>query len=112
MRPKPKKSLGACLAVVLVVLAVFVAQNTNSQGGQGQEPSQEEIMQMMGPMMGTMMKNMIDAMLETMAKPETAEQLATFSKNYYDALIAKGFSKDEAMRIVTSVGMPSIPSMR
>lgn len=31
---------------------------------------------------------------------------------YYDALIKKGFSKDEALKIVTSVGMPSMPSMQ
>ncbi len=63
-------------------------------------------------MMAKMMESMMEAMFTTMAKPQTAEQLATFSKNYYDALIAKGFSKEDALRIVTSVGIPSIPSMK
>ncbi len=39
---------------------------------------------------------------EVLAKPETAQNLATFVRNLYDALISKGFSKDEALRIVSS----------
>lgn len=42
------------------------------------------------------------ARAEALAKPETAQNLATFIRNLYDALIAKGFSKDDAMRIVSS----------
>jgi hypothetical protein len=40
------------------------------------------------------------ARIAVLAKPETAQQLATFIRNLYDALIAKGFAKDEALRIV------------
>ena len=53
---------------------------------------------------------MAEATMETtlwaLSKPEAAERLATFSRNYYDALIKKGFTKDEALRIVLSVGIP------
>jgi len=27
-------------------------------------------------------------------------------KNFYDALVAKGFSKEDALKIVAAVGMP------
>ena len=50
--------------------------------------AQIEAMQgMMGPMMGQMMQSMMEGTLRVLAKPETADQLATFTRNYYDALI-------------------------
>ena len=63
---------------------------------------------MMGPMMGNMMANMFESIFIIMAKPETAQRLATFTKNYYDALIAKGFSKEDALEIVKSANFPSM----
>jgi hypothetical protein len=49
-------------------------------------------------------------MLKALAKPESADQLATFMKNYRDALLAKGFTREEALQIVRGTGMPSMPS--
>lgn len=68
------------------------------------------MMEMMAPMMGLMMQNMMDGMITYMSKPETAEKLATYAKNYYDALIKKGFTKEEALKIVTSINPLSMPS--
>lgn len=77
----------------------------------GATPEQEQVemektFQQMGPAMGSMMEGMMGAMFRFLAKPETAENLATFTKNYYDALVRKGFSKEQALRIVISVGVP------
>lgn len=44
---------------------------------------------------------------ETLSKPETAEQLATFTKNYYEALLERGFTEQEALLLAQSVGMPT-----
>lgn len=44
------------------------------------------------------------ARMAVLQKPETAQALATFVRNLYDALIAKGFTKDEALRIVAGFG--------
>ncbi len=103
--------------VVAIALALFVAFiimpiDATSQERKGKEPSSDEVMSMMGPMMSNMMQVMMESMLTTMAKPQTAERLATFTKNYYDALIAKGFSKEDALKIVVSVGIPSVPMMK
>jgi hypothetical protein len=46
--------------------------------------------------------------LTALATPETAKQLAAFTRNYYEALIAKGFSKDEALKIIMSVAIPAV----
>ena len=59
-------------------------------------------------MMGMMMAQMMEGMSKAMAKPEVAENFATFMRNYYNSLIKQGFTQDEAMKIVTSSGMPSM----
>lgn len=41
-----------------------------------------------------------DAILDYQARPETAQKLARAKKVLYDALIAEGFTKDEALRII------------
>jgi hypothetical protein len=69
-------------------------------------PDMQKGLEMMGPMMGQMMSSMLDGMLVVLAKPETAQRTAAFSKNYYDALVAKGFSNEEALKIVMAHGIP------
>lgn len=53
-----------------------------------------------------MMDRMLDHMLDYLAKKNTSEKLATFQKNYYDALIAKGFTSDQAFQLVLNLGNP------
>ena len=71
----------------------------------------EEMVGAMGSMIGPMMAGMMDAVMQSIARPETAEHMASFVKNFEEALIAKGYSKDEAMEIVLATGVPSMPSM-
>jgi hypothetical protein len=97
------------VAIVLAGAALIVVLPQRAKTQSEVEP--ENIMGMMGPMMSQMMDAMTESMLSTMAKPETTERLATFARNYHDALVAKGFSEEEAIKILTSVGMPSFPSM-
>ena len=66
----------------------------------------DSAMGMMGPMMSQMAEATMAATLRALTKPEAAEQLATFSRNYYNALIKKGFTKDQALSIVMSVRVP------
>ena len=48
--------------------------------------------------------------VSAMAKPEIAEELASFTRNYYEALVAKQFSKEEALRIVAAHGFFRLPT--
>lgn len=97
------------------------AGQAQEHGGQGQvgpagrEPSPEEMAQaqammeqMMVPMMGQMMSVMLESMAKKLAEPQIAQNLATFTRNYYTALVDRGFSDEEAMRIVTSTGFPTV----
>ena len=58
------------------------------------------------------MQSMYEAVLNSvhtyLAKPETAERLASFAKNYYDALVKKGFTKEQALEIVIEAGIPTM----
>jgi hypothetical protein len=62
----------------------------------------------MTPMFGNMVESMMQGKLRVFAQQETTVLLAKFVKNFYDALIAEGFSKKEALQIVTGFGFPAI----
>ena len=53
-----------------------------------------------------------DAVLDYQAKPETAQKIAKAKKALYDALIAEGFTKDEAFRIILTNQELTIPNAK
>ena len=65
-------------------------------------------MEAVSPMFGMMMGQMIKSMAKTLADPAVAQDYATFARNYYQALVEKGFSKEEALSIVRATGLPSV----
>ena len=65
-----------------------------------------DAMSAMMPMWGRMMTAMMRGTLAVLAEPETAQQMAAFNRNYFDALVAKGFTRAEALQIVIAVGVP------
>ena len=106
-------SRAASIALVAVLFAVYAPATSAQQPTTAAKPDSA------GAAMETMLRSMMDqqtarmgqlvavtmtARLAVLAKPETAQNLATFVRNLYDALIAKGFSKDEALKIVTAFG--------
>lgn len=64
-------------------------------------------MKAMTPMFGNMARGMMQGRFAALAAPETTQQLARFARSYYEALVAEGFTKDEALQIVIAVGIPS-----
>ena len=56
------------------------------------------------------MGHMFDGLLDYLAKPETAEKAAKMTKNCVDALVKEGFSREEALRIVTAPGFLHLTS--
>jgi hypothetical protein len=51
---------------------------------------------------------MYEGLVNTLARPDVAERLATFTRNYYDALVRRGFTQNQALRIVAAVGIPAL----
>jgi len=99
---------------LLVCTLFFVLVNVVDAQERRPQPSPEGIRQQMevafgamAPMMGKMMEAMIEAQLAVISKPESAEKMAQYVKNFYEALIKHGFSKEEAFKIVTSISLPS-----
>jgi hypothetical protein len=64
-----------------------------------------QMAQLMAPLASQMSVNMMDAMLTVLERPATAERLATFTRNYYEALVRRGFTREEALRIVIGRGV-------
>jgi len=100
---------GLVLASAAIMLLTMPEQAAPQKEG---DPSGEEIMQMMGPMMNDMMAGMMAGLLDYMAKPEAAQKLATFTRNYYEELIKQGFTEDQALKIITSMPLPPMAGMR
>lgn len=92
---------------VTALLLLVAATPLRAQQLMGRDCAQLAQMQgMMGPMMEQMMTAGVTTTPRVLAKPESARQLATFVRNFYDTLVAKGFAKDEALKIVMAFGMP------
>lgn len=107
---------GICALAILLCSTIAMGEDAP----QKRQPNPEDVQKVMDATMGAMVPIMtritdgvIEAQLKSAVLPETAERIATFKKNLYDALIRKGFSKSEAMQLVAATGIPSAtPSLR
>lgn len=93
---------------------VLVGTIASAQQVPQKPPTPEQMREIMQATMGAMvsvMGPMTEAVLEAQmahaAKPETAERLAAFKKNLYDALLKSGFNGRDAMQIVIATQPPS-----
>ena len=91
------------IALMLCLPSRVQAQQTATDSTRAR---MEMASQMMVPMMGQMMVVGMEAMLKALNKPDNVELLASFTRSYYDALVKKGFTKQEALQIVVRTGMP------
>src|SRR6266700_945428 len=111
IHPVPSRGTGTALALgALLLLLPARAVSQQPTVSESLRTQMAQTSAMMGPMMGQMMEAMMEGMLRVMAKPESVDRLATFAKNYYDALIRKGFTKEQALQIVIATGMPRMPN--
>lgn len=106
-----------CLAAVALSVAAFSAFADQTPPARPQ-PSPAEIQKVMDTAFGSvipMMTKMTDAMLEATLQraedPKTAQRVAKFKKNLYDALIQEGFSKEQAFSIMQNTALPSAAPM-
>jgi uncharacterized membrane protein YeiB len=97
---------------LLVIGPAAFAEDEEDMKRQAQGQMQQAQMQQMQEMMGLMMGQMLEGMGKSMAKKEFAENVATFTRNYYEALIARGFTEEQALRIVEASGIPNYATKR
>ena len=98
----------------LVLAFTFVLSSALASTAHAQNPAGvpndmvEQQVKAMTPMVTEMTRATLRASLEFYAQPSTAKSLATFSRNYFDALMGAGFTRDEAIRIVAAHGLPAL----
>ena len=103
------RSVLAVSMLLLVACSVAAQQPTPDSAQRRAQQAAEmmgPMMQQMAPMMQQMAVLTMEGTLAALAKPENAEHLADFTKHYYDALLKRGFTKEQALQIVMAVGIP------
>jgi hypothetical protein len=112
--PSNARSLALAFLVTVACATTAIAQQPTSPTTQRDsvraDPMQQAMgmMNQMGPMYETMMQSMIDGTLKAMNKPENIDRMAAFTRQYYQALIKQGFTKEEALQIVAGAGIPAL----
>jgi hypothetical protein len=97
-------------SVYLLVIAISVISVANAQVPAPQPPPINQIMKDLDNGVPITMKvtdTAIAAQLSALAKPETAQKMARYVKNFQNALIKEGFTREEALKIVTSMPLPA-----
>jgi hypothetical protein len=94
--------------LLLTASATALAQTT-------QRPSPEEMLRVTDSSTAATLANVertteaqLSAQLKTAERPETAERIASFKKNLFDALKKKGFTAEQSMQIVVATSVPSL----
>jgi hypothetical protein len=65
-----------------------------------------------GEIMSATLSKVYDSVLDFQARPETAQKIARAKKALYDALIAEGFTKDEAFRLILVNQEITLPDLK
>jgi hypothetical protein len=109
----PSPILRGLAAAFGFILLSSPTTTAHAQNPSGQVPTDmvEQQMKAVTPMVTEMTRTTLRTSLEFYAQPSTAKALATFTKNYLDALVTVGFSRDEAIRIVAAHGLPTLPGV-
>ena len=81
---------------------------------QSNPPSPEQVQQMMEATLGSMipyMAKLVEAMIQSqlrvLARPESAAQMATYVRNFYNELVKQGFTEAQALQIASSLAVPN-----
>ena len=103
-----------CRHLSLAAMAVATLTTSVNAGAQSditerQQKYLEHSMDMLTPMSGQTNRIAMEVQLEVLSKPETAQKLAAFAHNYYQALVKTGFTEDQALQIVARAGIPLVP---
>jgi|SRR5471030_304996 len=94
---------------ILLVCNVAFAQSPPPQKPNPEEMQKgmETAMGAMLPMVGRMAEVQIEAQLKVAERPDTAERIATFKKNLFDALRHKGFTEEQSLQITSATPVPT-----
>lgn len=93
---------------VLVLIALLgLSAAANAQISPSQKPTPEQMQTMADASLQRIAEAPLEAQLKVAERPETAERIATFKKNLFDALRRKGFTVEQSLQILNSTPLPS-----
>jgi hypothetical protein len=105
------KALFCIGSSILLMLSAPCAAQTSSSSSSSRD---EEIRRMMEstanpvvPSAARMADAVLDAELRFAERPDTANRIAAFKRNLYEALMRKGFTAEQSMQIVLQTPVPS-----
>jgi len=103
--------------VLIVALAVstspgFLSAQEDDRKAARDPAQMQAQMEQMAPVLRQMALGTMDLALDVLSQKETADRLADFTRNFYEALRARRFTKVEALEIVKAVGIPALPALR
>jgi hypothetical protein len=100
-------------AICFLVITLAVISVANAQSPKPQPPTQPPVDKFLKDLDASIPVKMkateiaVASQVSALAKPETAEKMARYVKNFQNALIKEGFTKEEAIRIVISMPLPA-----
>ena len=101
-------------SITLALGCALLASQVLAQPSATQQPSPEQMKQIMQTtmaamvsVMGPMTEAVIEAQLAIAVRPDTAERIAVFKRRLYESLLKQGFNGIEAMQIVVATSPPS-----
>jgi hypothetical protein len=93
---------------VLVLTALLgLSAAALAQAQLPQKPTPEQMQTMADASLERIAEAPLEAQLKVAERPETAERIATFKKNLFDALRRKGFTAEQSMQILNATALPS-----
>jgi hypothetical protein len=100
--------------IAALALGLFLLAPATQAQQQPNQPSPEQMRQMMDatfssmvPYMAKMVEAMIQSQLRVLSRPESAAQMASYVRNFYNELIKQGFTEAQALQIASSLAVPS-----
>ncbi|MES2758184.1 MAG: hypothetical protein V4693_12490 [Pseudomonadota bacterium] len=106
------------LHTVLISALLGLSTFAHAQVQQPAKPTPEQMQSMMDasivsmlPVLARMSEVQMETQVKFAARPDTAERIATFKKNLFDALRNKGFTVEQAMQITNSTPMPVVATL-
>jgi len=102
-------------AVRYLVLSSLLCAAFSANAQIAQRPSPEEMLRVTDSATAANLATLertteaqLNAQLRVAERPETAERVASFKKNLFDALRKKGFTAEQAMQVVVSTPLPTV----
>lgn len=100
-----------------VLISALFGLSSLAHAQQPQKPTPEQMQSMMDasavsmlPMLARISEVQMETQLKLAERPETAERIATFKKNLFDALRKKGFTAEQSLQILNATAMPVAPA--